>query len=204
MKQIVLRIEAIAMALGGPGLFLIAVLDSSVLSLPEVNDILIVLMVSRHEELMLYYATMSTLGSIAGCFILYGIGRKGGEAFLRRRFHGPSVDRAMTAYQRYGFLAVLVPSILPPPTPFKIFVLLAGISRLSPLRFGLAVAIGRGIRYFGEGLLALWYGDRAIAYIRANGARVSLAVGATVLIVGVVYVFWRRRSRRPGRQEPTY
>ena len=109
---------------------------------------------------MLYYALLATLGSIAGCFVLYLSARKGGEAFLRRRFHDHHVDRALALFQKYGLLAVAVPSILPPPVPFKIFVLAAGVARVPPLDFLVAVALGRGVRYFGEALLALWYGER--------------------------------------------
>ena len=86
--------------------------------------------------------------------MLYAVARKGGEVFLRKRFSAARVDRGMALYQRFGLLAVVVPSLLPPPTPFKIFVLMAGAAAVAPWRFGLAVVIGRGIRYFGQGYLA--------------------------------------------------
>ena len=104
---------------------------------------------------------MATLGSLIGCFVLYAAGRKGGEVFLRRRFKAAHVDRAFALYSRFGMLVVLVPALLPPPAPFKIFVLLSGAAGLSPLAFGLAVAIGRGVRYFAQAWLAATYGDRA-------------------------------------------
>jgi membrane protein YqaA with SNARE-associated domain len=196
VKRLILWIQGFALAIGGPGLFIIAFLDSSILSLPEINDILIVWMVTKHKERMVYYATMATLGSIAGCFVLYAIGRKGGEAFLRRRFHARHIDRALAMYRRYGLLAVLVPAILPPPAPFKIFVLLAGVAQLSVLQFTLAVALGRGLRYFGEGLLAIWYGEQTIAFIRHNGKPVSVAVAVLVVVGAVAYVWWHRRQER--------
>src|SRR5512142_2624190 len=101
-------------AFGGPGLFAVAFLDSSFLSLPEINDLLIVSFVMQHKERLVYYVLMSTLGSIAGCFVVYVIGRKGGEALLRKRFSAGRVERGMQVFQRYGLLAILVPSILPP------------------------------------------------------------------------------------------
>jgi membrane protein DedA with SNARE-associated domain len=137
---------------------------------------------------------MATLGSIAGCFLLYVLGRKGGEAFLRRRFKARHVDRALATFQRYGLLAVLVPAILPPPAPFKIFVLMAGVAAVKPSTFALAVGLGRGVRYFGEGLLAVWYGDLAIEFVHRHGRTISLALGAAVVVLGVVYVVWKRRS----------
>lgn len=185
------------MALGGPGLFLIAFLDSSFLSFPEVVDLLIIWLVTAHKERMLYYALLATLGSMGGCFMLYLIGRKGGEAFLRRRFHERHVDRAMAIFQKHGLLAVAVPAILPPPVPFKPFVLAAGVAGVRPIDFLLAVGIGRGIRYFGEGLLAVWYGERAAGFVRDNARPVSLAVAAIVLIAGVGWiVFTRSRQSR--------
>src|SRR5689334_17515544 len=116
MGGFVRRVQALALVLGGPGLFLIAFLDSSFLSLPEINDILLVWMVTRHESRMLYYAACSTLGSIAGCLVLYYLGRKGDE-WVTKRFSPARVERAMAAFRRYGLLAVLVPSLLPPPAP---------------------------------------------------------------------------------------
>jgi membrane protein YqaA with SNARE-associated domain len=196
MKAFVTWAQAFALAIGGPGLFFIAFLDSSFLSLPEINDILIVWMVTRHKERMIYYALMTMLGSIAGCFVLYYIGRKGGEAFLRRRFHTRHVDRALRLYQRYGLLMVVVPAILPPPAPFKIFVLLAGVARVRAMTFAFAVALGRGIRYFGEGLLALWYGEPAIEFIRRNSRTVSLVLAALALVAGIVYFALKRRAGR--------
>lgn len=187
-------IQESALALGGPGLFIVAFLDSSFLSLPEINDILLVWMVTRHESRMLYYAACSTLGSIAGCLVLYMLGRKG-DRWMMSKFHPARVERTMGTFRKYGLLAVLVPSLLPPPAPFKVFVLLSGIAGISPGRFVGAIAIGRGIRYFGEGLLALWYGDQAIEFLRENGR--SAALGVTgLLVVGIVaYVVWKKTRR---------
>jgi membrane protein YqaA with SNARE-associated domain len=185
-------IQAWASELGGLGLFVIAALDSSFLSFPQVNDLLIIYLSTKYPERMPYYASMTTAGSLLGCFLLYGVARKGGEVFLRKRFSAARVDRGMRLYQRFGLLAVVVPSLLPPPTPFKIFVLMAGAAAVAPWRFGLAIVIGRGIRYFGQGYLAVLYGERAAEMVREHGAVVGLALAATALLLGVV-VYWRRR-----------
>jgi membrane protein YqaA with SNARE-associated domain len=194
MQRLLSWVQGFALALGGPGLFLIALLDSSFLSFPEVVDLLIVVFVTRHKERMLYYAVLATVGSMAGCFLLYLVGRKGGEAFLRRRFHERHVDRALSLFQKYGLLAVAVPSLLPPPVPFKPFVLIAGVARVRPFEFLLAVGLGRGVRYFGEGLLALWYGERAAVFIRDNAREVSLGIAAVVLIVGLGWIWYTKRT----------
>src|ERR1044071_1836463 len=139
--------RGVALTLGAPGLFLVAFLDSSFLSLPEITDLLVVWMVTRHPARMVIYVVGATLGSLAGCLVMYFIGRKGGEALIRKRFAGPTVERAMAAFERRGVLVVLVPAILPPPAPFKIFVLLAGVAGISPAKFVTAILLGRGSRY---------------------------------------------------------
>jgi membrane protein YqaA with SNARE-associated domain len=201
MRDLLTWFLEFARAIGGPGLFLVAFLDSSILSLPEINDLLIIWMVTRNPPLMVYYAAMATLGSVAGCLLLYYLGRRGGEAMLKKRFHERHIDRAMELSRRYGALAIIVPALLPPPAPFKIFVLLAGVARVPVWTFAVSVTVGRGIRYFGEGLLAVWYGERAITWLQANGRAVALAMGVTALIGGVVYYVWKNRRRRISREQ---
>lgn len=188
----------VALVLGGPGLFLIAFLDSSFLSFPEVVDLLMMGLVTHHKERMLYYALMPTLGSLGGCLVLYFIARKGGEAFLRRRFHERHVDRAMAVFQKYGLFAVAIPAILPPPVPFKPFVLAAGIAGVRPFDFIIAVLLGRSIRYFGEALIAVWYGDRAAVFLRANAKPVAIAVALVAVALAVAWTVWQRRGKSDG------
>ena len=196
MRRLLAWIQGFAESLGGPGLFFIAFFDSSFLSFPEVCDALIVLLTVQHPERMVFYALVTTAGSVSGCFALYSVGRKGGEAFLRRRFHARHVDRALATFRRHGMLSVLVPSLLPPPMPFKIFVLAAGVSGMRRVEFLTAVAIGRATRFFGVGLLAMWKGQEAIAWLHANAARVGLTLGVTVLVGATAWVWWRRRRRK--------
>ena len=193
MKRLVSWVQGFALALGGPGLFVIALLDSSFLSFPEVVDLLIIVFVTHHKGRMIYYASLATLGSIAGCFLLYYVGVKGGEAFVRRRFHDKHVDRALALFRKHGLLSVIVPSLLPPPVPFKPFVLIAGIAGVRPLDFLLAVAVGRGIRYFGEGLLALWYGEQAAEFLKQNAQTASLVLAGIALIGGVGWIWFKSR-----------
>ena len=192
MSRIVSWLEAFASSLGGPGLFLVAFLDSSFLSLPEINDVLVVLMVTGNKELMPYFAAMATLGSISGCLVLHVLGRKGGEAILRKRISGPRLAKAMGLFRRFGVLAIIVPALLPPPAPFKVFVLLSGVTRMPWPTFCASVAVGRGLRYFGEGLLAVRYGDQAAELLRSHGPLVSL-VAAVVVVLGVgAYILMRK------------
>ena len=188
------RIGAWALSVGAPGLFVIAFLDSSFLSLPEINDLLIVWMVTKHPGRMLLYALMATLGSLAGSLVMFYLGKKGGEVMMRRRFKEKQLRRAHELFEKYGFLAVVVPAMLPPPVPFKIFVLLAGVVNMSVLSFTLATIIGRGVRYLVEGLLAVWYGERAIGFLKANAREAALVLALAVVVGGLIYFVRRRRE----------
>lgn len=195
MRRLVDWFQTFAVAAGGPGLFLIAFIDASVLSLPEVNDILVVWMTLRHESLVFYYAAMATAGSVAGSMLVYYAGRKGGEALLRRRFSGDQVQRTMERFRRWGMVTVIVPAILPPPMPFKLFCLAAGVAGMTPGAFATATGIGRGIRYFGEGLLAVYFGEMALEYLRRHGNTVAWSVAGLGLVALAVY-YWRSQRRR--------
>jgi membrane protein YqaA with SNARE-associated domain len=193
VKGVFIWARGMVAAFGGLGLFLVAFLDASFVSLPEINDILVVWMVARHKEWFVYYAAMATLGSVAGCFVLYGLAWKGGEAFVRKRAKSAGLEQGLSAIRRFGFLALLIPSLLPPPAPFKIFVLGAGLARVHPASFGLALLVGRGSRYFAVALLALWYGDAALRYVEQHGAEVALAAAAILLLLTAGFIWWQRR-----------
>jgi membrane protein YqaA with SNARE-associated domain len=198
MGRFVGQLRALAVALGAPGLFLVAFLDSSFLSLPEIADLLVVYMVMRHKSRLILYAASATLGSLAGCVILYIIAKKGGEALIKRRVASASVDKTLETFRKYGVMAVLIPSLLPPPAPFKIFVLLAGAAGISLGRFSAAIAIGRGVRYFAIGVLAVRYGDQAIAYVHDHAASLSWGVAGGLAAALVAYLVWSkaRASKR--------
>ena len=195
MGRIADWVRGLALTLGAPGLYLVAFLDSSFLSLPEITDILVVWMVTRNHDRMILYVIAATLGSLTGCLIMYVVGRKGGEALLRKRFASATVDRSMAAFERFGVLVVLIPAILPPPAPFKIFVLLSGVAGISLAKFVTAIVVGRGARYLTLGILAIWYGEQAIAYMEVHGVAVAVAV-VGVLLAGLAgYLLWSKAQR---------
>jgi len=196
LRAFLTSLQGFALWLGGPGLFTVAALDSSFVSLPQINDLLVVLMVIEHKAWMPYYAAMATLGSVAGCSIIYALANKGGEALLRRRVSSGRVDRALALYRRYGLLALMVPALLPPPAPFKLFVLGAGVAGVRPLKFVLGVAIARGIRYLALGTLAIYYGDAALELMRTHGPAVGLSLAGLIVAGAVAWLLWRRRSAR--------
>jgi membrane protein YqaA with SNARE-associated domain len=199
MEKIVARVRTLALTLGAPGLFLVAFLDSSVLPLPGITDILLIVLVTRRPELMLLYVLATTLGSLAGCLVMHFLGRKGGDALVKRRFATAKIERAMASLQRHGVIAVLIPSLLPPPAPFKIFLLLAGAVGIPTMRFAAAITIARGARYLVLGLLAVRYGARAQTYLRENGATVSLVAVAVLALGFMAYLQWRKANARKSR-----
>jgi membrane protein YqaA with SNARE-associated domain len=196
VKTFINWIYAFAVGLGGPGLFGVAFLDSSFISLPQINDILVVLMVTRHKSWMPYYAMMATLGSIAGCYVIYFLAEKGGEAFLKNRVHPARIDRTLALYKKHGLMALMIPAILPPPAPFKLFVLLAGVAEVRPLKFVLAIAAARGARYLALGILAIYYGDTALELMRTQGRTVALVLAGLLVLSAVGWWAWNRYNSK--------
>lgn len=189
----------VALALDGPGMLIVALIDSSFFTLPELNDFLIVLLsIGKPPERVLYYVLMTTAGSVAGSLALYYAGRKGGNPVLRRRFKPESVDRVESLFQKYGSAAVIIPCLLPPPCPFKLFVLTAGVFRFSPAAFAVSVAIGRIVRYSLWGILSYLYGDHVRDFMQQNLNGIGLILLVLVVLsVGIILAVLFRRGRRP-------
>ena len=186
-------LQAIVASAGGLGLFLIAFLDSSVLTFPVVNDLLLIDLSIHNPARMPYYAAMSTLGSVGGCLFLYYLARKGGEAMFHKHA-GPRAQHIHAWINRNGFLSILVTALLPPPTPFKIFVIAAGALEMPVQKFVLGLLAARAIRYFGEGFLAIRYGDQATLFLLTHKLEV---VGIVLLVVVTLYLTLRFAFGRP-------
>ena len=199
MESIVAWARRIALAFGAPGLFVIAALDSSFLPLPGVTDLLLILVVTREPDRMLLAVVSATLGSVVGCLAMHYVGKKGGDVLVRKRFAGDRIERATAALQRNGVMAVLIPSLLPPPAPFKVFILLAGVIGIPASRLALAIAIGRSVRYLALGMLAVRYGARAQTYMREEGAFVSLIAVGVLTVAFAAYLLWTKAQRRKSR-----
>lgn len=177
------KIVAFAGALGAPGLFLISFLDSSVLTFPVINDLLLIELSIEHPLRMPVYAAMAMVGSVLGCMLLYFIAKKGGEAF----FHRKAGERAHTIrawVEKNGFGGMLIAALLPPPTPFKAFVFGAGVFEVPFASFVSAIALARAIRYFGIGYLAIRYGNEAMPFLKTHKVEVTVFV---ILFAAVSY-----------------
>jgi membrane protein YqaA with SNARE-associated domain len=172
----------------GPMMILIGALDSSLLSLPEVNDYLVVGRCYKYHSAVFYFPLLAAIGSVLGCLLLYTIMRRGGQALLRRRFKAEHILRAEQAYARFGVLALAVPAILPPPLPFKIFVATAGTLEYPRWKFLVTVMIARALRYYVEGTLAVFYGRRVLTFIEKNGVAIISIIFGIGLVVLLTYL----------------
>lgn len=184
-------------AAGGWGLFVIAYIDSSFGTLPVINDALVIALSLARPERMPFYATMATLGSVLGGLTIFFIARKGGEVTLQKKASPEKIERIRAWFDRNEFLAVAIPAVLPPPMPFKLFVLAAGVFQVRLKYFVVALILGRGVRYFFWGFLAVRYGERSIAFLLNNYLQVSgVAVGLMLLGWLVTRLAQRYYNRR--------
>ncbi len=174
------KVVAFASGLGAPGLFLISFLDSSVLTFPIINDLLLIELSIEHPARMPLYALMAALGSVLGCVLLFFIAEKGGEAL----FHRHAGDRAHAIRHwvvQNGFWGMLITALLPPPTPFKVFVVAAGVFEVRLASFTSAITLARLVRYFGIGFLAIRYGHDALPFLKQHKWSVALVVMAVAV-----------------------
>jgi len=186
------------MNLGALGLFGISLLDSALVPLPGGPDIAVIAMSARNHAWMPLYAISAAIGSAIGCTLLYLIARRAGSAALKR-VEPQRRERIENWLGRYDMLAVAVPAVLPPPFPFKPFVICAGVFKLKTSRFVAAILLGRVARFFIEGWLAVRFGEDAERIIRRHGVAVTIAV---VLIFLIVLALRRYRSRLRESQPP--
>src|SRR3712207_1107293 len=191
-------ISEVPIYVAAPAMVVIGALDSSLLSLPEINDYLVVARCFSDPKSVFYFPLFAAAGSVFGCLLLYTIMRRGGQAVMRRRFSAENIARVERAYARFGILALAIPALLPPPMPFKIFVATAGALEFPRWRFVTTIMIARTVRYAVEGALAVFYGEQVIDFMRENGPYVLSAVAA-LLVIGIAVYVVVKRIRAPRR-----
>ena len=121
--------------LGGPGLILLGLLDNSVIPLPGSMDVVTILLAAHHREPWIYYAVMATIGSLVGGYLTYRMARKGGKETLEKKFSPKRVKRVYAIFERWGFAAVAIPAMLPPPFPIVAMLLAAGAMQYPTKKF---------------------------------------------------------------------
>jgi membrane protein YqaA with SNARE-associated domain len=150
--------------LGGVGLVILGLADNSVVPLPGSMDVLTILLAARHRQLWWYYAFMATVGAVIGGYITYGLARKGGKEAFERKLTKSRADKVFKRFEKWGFLAVAVPAILPPPFPIVPFLLAAGAMQYSRQKFVAALTLGRGIRFTIVAGLGAMYGRHIVRF----------------------------------------
>jgi membrane protein YqaA with SNARE-associated domain len=202
LGELVAALRVWADGAGATGVFVLAVLDSSLLALPNATDALIIYLSIQHPALWWYYAATATAGAVIGSWPIYLLAKRGGEAFLERRLSGPRSVAAVNWYRRSAFWAIAIPAFVPPPMPLKIFILLAGATAFSPWRVAAAIMLGRGARHASETWLAVWYGDDAVRAVTDYGLSGTIVMTASLGVVGLAVYLWQTRSARRGAVTP--
>jgi membrane protein YqaA with SNARE-associated domain len=188
------EISKYLVAFGPFGVFAVALLDSTFVPMPGGADAVTLLLSHARPGWWALYAATATLGSVAGCVVLYYISRRAGRRALSR-FSARKQARVKDLIERYDVLSVLVASVLPPPFPFKLFVVTAGVFRFPLLRFAFAIAAGRAFRFALEGYLAARYGDQAKELFAHYYPYAALALAALVVVVVVAKNLLKGRGR---------
>jgi membrane protein YqaA with SNARE-associated domain len=183
--------------LGGVGLVLLGLADNSVVPLTGSMDVLTIWLAARHQEPWPYYALMATLGAVLGGYITYALARKGGKETMERKLSKRRAARFCKAFERWGFAAVAIPALLPPPFPFVPFLLAAGAMQYSRKKFVAALTLGRAVRYSIAAALGFRYGNHILRFFSryykpAVAILIALAVIGAVLSV-IQYLRYRKK-----------
>lgn len=193
------RLSGFFVALGPFGLFAVALLDSAFVPLPSSADAIMLLLTIAHPRMMIAYALIATVGSAIGCVILYYIsGRAGGRAL--RKFSPAKQKRVKELIDRYDVLSVLVASLMPPPFPFKLFVISAGVFRFSVIRFTIAIIAGRMFRFLLEGYFALRYGAQARQILARYYPWIGLGLAIVVVVFFLIRNLLKDKSESPAEE----
>ncbi|MGC1484404.1 MAG: VTT domain-containing protein [Candidatus Acidiferrum sp.] len=182
--------------LGGLGFIPLGLIDSSVIPLPGSMDVLLIVLAARHPQLSLYYALMATLGSVIGGFVTYRLARKGGKESLSRRFTAKTLKRVYAIFERWGFAAIAIPALLPPPMPLVPFLLAAGAMQYSVKKFLVAMTLGRIVRYLILAYLAARYGRKMLPFILQHAHPVLLGILGLIAAAVLIYFYIRASKKK--------
>jgi len=184
--------------LGALGFIPLGLIDSSIIPLPGSMDVLTIILAARSPELWFYYGVMATLGSVLGGFVTYRLARKGGEKSLEKRLSAKSMKRVIKLFERWGFAAIAIPALLPPPMPLVPFLLAAGAMHYSVKKFLAAMALGRIVRYMTLAYLAARFGRKMLPFLLQHG-HPMLAVVVGLVVTGLLVYFVFREIKRKKR-----
>lgn len=183
--------------LGGVGLILLGIADSSIVPLPGSMDVLTIYLAARHHDLWWYYAFMATIGAVLGGYITYALARKGGKEAFERKLSSKKAAKVFERFERWGFGAVAVPALLPPPFPIVPFLLAAGAMQYSRKKFIAALALGRTVRFTIVAGLGAIYGRHIVRFFsRYYKPALFLLIGLAVIGgVAALIQYYRYKNR---------
>jgi membrane protein YqaA with SNARE-associated domain len=183
--------------LGGVGLVLLGLADNSIVPLPGSMDVLTIVLAAHHTQLWWYYAFMATVGAVIGGYITYGLARKGGKEAFERKLSKRTAEKVFKRFERWGFFAVAVPALLPPPFPIVPFLLAAGAMQYSRKKFVSALTLGRGIRFTLVAGLGAIYGRHIVRFFSRYYEPALLALIGLSVIAGVLSLiqYYRYKNR---------
>jgi membrane protein YqaA with SNARE-associated domain len=183
--------------LGGVGLVLLGLADNSIVPLPGSMDVLTILLAARHSQLWWYYAFMATVGAVIGGYITYGLARKGGKEAFEHKLSKRTAEKVFQRFERWGFFAVAVPALLPPPFPIVPFLLAAGALQYSRKKFVAALALGRGIRFTIVAGLGAIYGRHIVRFFSRYYKPALFTLIGLAVIAGILSLvqYYRYKSR---------
>jgi len=182
--------------LGALGFIPLGLVDSSIIPLPGSMDVLTIILAARDGELWLYYAVMATIGSVLGGYVTYRLARKGGEKAIEKRVSAKTVKKVIKIFERWGFAAIAIPAMLPPPVPLVPFLLAAGAMQYSVKKFLLAMTLGRIVRYMLLAFLAARYGRKLLPFLLKHGHPMVVGVVALIAAVIVGYLVIRESKKK--------
>jgi membrane protein YqaA with SNARE-associated domain len=189
------------LTLGGPGLILLGLIDSSVIPVPGSMDAMTIVLSAHQRTWWPYYAMMATVGSVVGAYLTYRLARNRGEKALNDRLSKRNAKKVVRTFERWGFGAIALPALLPPPMPMVPFVIAAGALQYSPRKFLVAISLGRLARYCILAYLGAVYGRKIFAVVLAHGEvalLVTIGVCVAAAIILVVLRFKRKREALAG------
>jgi membrane protein YqaA with SNARE-associated domain len=181
--------------LGGLGLILLGIADNSVIPLTGSMDVLTIWLAARHREPWPYYALMATIGAVLGGFITYSLARKGGKGAMERKLSKRRAARVYERFERWGFGAIAIPALLPPPFPFVPFLLAAGAMQYSRNKFLGALVLGRGVRYSIAAYLGFLYGNHIVRFFSRYDKPAIAILICLAIVGGILSTIQYLRSR---------
>jgi membrane protein YqaA with SNARE-associated domain len=199
-KSVADQVKVLPVYYAAPIMIFVGALDSSLLSLPEVNDYITAYRVAHNPSEVYYFPLFPAIGSVIGCLVLYRIAQRG-EQFVSKRFHPRHLDRVKEIYRKWGMFALVIPALLPPPMPFKIFVVAAGALNYPAARFAAVIMIARTVRYYFWGWVAFFFRDEVLQILGWLESHLIEILGAIIAFFILSFVgrlvFARLRSQTP-------